>query len=126
MNELHNKLADARQNHALDQPGGALHGGGFFMSLKVATAAAGRPRSARACFTCSRSTRPSLKRLRRTNKRRRASAIDRQINWFLGRVSRHSQLHQAPLVANHSKVKLVLIGDGSRMSGIKGTKSSVP
>jgi hypothetical protein len=41
VNEVNNKVAEARQNHALDQPGGALHGGGFFMSLKVATAAAG-------------------------------------------------------------------------------------
>ena len=32
----------------------------------------------------------------------------------------------APVIENQSKGKLVLIGDGSRMSGIKGTKSSVP
>jgi hypothetical protein len=34
-------VAEARKNRALDQPGGALHGGGFFMSPKVATEEAG-------------------------------------------------------------------------------------
>jgi hypothetical protein len=86
VNELNSKVAEDRQNHALDQPGGALHGGGFFMSIKVATAAAGA----------------------------------------LAFRARGFQVPQAPLVANQSKVKLALIGDGSRMSGIKSTKSSVP
>jgi hypothetical protein len=130
VNELNKKVAEARQNHALDQPGGALHGGGFFMSMKAATAAAGalasRARRFHFLEIYKAFTSKPLKRLRRTNKRRRASAINQQINWFLGRASRHSHLSQAPLVANQSKVKLVLIGDGSRMSGIKGTKSSVP
>jgi hypothetical protein len=67
-----------------------------------------------------------LKRLVRTKKRRRASVMDRLMNWFVGRASEHSQAPKAPQIANQSDVKLVLIGDGSRMSGIKGTTSSVP
>ncbi len=118
-----------RQNSALDQPGGALHGGGFFMSLKVATREAGasafRARRFHLSELYKAFTSPSLNRLRRTNKRRRASAMDRLINWFIGRASKHSQAPKAPQIANQSDVKLVLIGDGSRMNGIKGTKSSV-
>ena len=129
-NELNKKLAEARQNSALDLPGGALHGGGFFMSLKVATREAGASAFRARCFHFSELykafTSPSLNRLRRTNKLRRASAMDRLINWFIGRASEHSQAPKAPQIANQSDVKLVLIGDGSRMSGIKGTKSSVP
>jgi hypothetical protein len=52
--------------------------------------------------------------------------MDRLINWFMGRASKHSQAPKAPQIANQSDVKLVLLGDGSRMSGIKGTKSSAP
>ncbi len=44
----------------------------------------------------------------------------------MGRASKHSQAPKAPRIANQSDVKLVLIGDGSRMSCIKGTTSSVP
>jgi hypothetical protein len=130
VNELDKKIAEARQNSALDQPGGALHGRGSAMSLKVATvaAAAGALRARRFHFSeiYKAFTSKQLKRLRRTNKRRRKSAIDRLINWFLGRDNMHSELPAAPEIANQSKVKLVLIGDGSRMNGIKGTKSSVP
>jgi hypothetical protein len=130
VNELNKKVAEARQNRALDQSGGALHGGGSVMSLKVATAAAaaGALRARRFHFLeiYKALTSKPLKRLRRTNKRRRASAIDRLINWFLGRDNKHTQLPAAPVIENQSNVKLVLIGDGSRMNGIKGTKSSVP
>jgi hypothetical protein len=48
------------------------------------------------------------------------------MNWFVGRDKKYSQLPAAPVIENQSKVKLLLIGDGSRMNGIKGTKSSVP
>jgi transposase len=100
------------------------------MSLKVATPAAGASalRARRFHFReiYRAFTSKQLKRLRRTNQRRRQSAIDRLINWFLGRDNMHSELPAAPEIANQSKVKLVLIGDGSRMNGIKGTKSSVP
>jgi hypothetical protein len=130
LNELDKKVAEARQNSAIDQPGGALHGGGLSRSLKVATeaAAAGalRARSFHWREIYKTFTSKQLQRLRRTNKRRRASAMDRLINWFMERDNKHSQLPQAPPVANQAKVKLVLIGNGSRMNGIKGTKSSVP
>jgi hypothetical protein len=130
VNELNNKVAEARQNRALDQPGGALHGGGSVMSLKVATAAAaaGALRARRFHFVeiYKALTSKPLKRLRRTNKRRRASAIDRLINWFLGRDNKHSQLPAAPVIANQSKVKLVLIGDGSRMNGYQGHQELGP
>jgi hypothetical protein len=121
-------VAEARQNRGLDQPGGARHGGGFFLSLKVTTREAGSNafRARRFhfhdiynAFTCT-----PLKRLRRTNKRRRTSAIDRLINWFLKRASRHSQAPKAAIDVDNQQ--LVLVGNGSRMSGIKGTKSSVP
>jgi hypothetical protein len=81
VNKLNNKVAEARQNRALDQPVGALHGGGSVMSLKVATAAAaaGALRARRFHFLeiYKALTSKPLKRLRRTNKRRRALAIDR-------------------------------------------------
>ncbi len=83
-------------------------------------------RSASSTQRSARSTTRSPARRLRDNKRRRASAIDRLINWFLGRASKHSQAPKAPPVADQSDVKLVLIGNGSRMSGIKGTKRSVP
>ncbi len=67
-------------------------------------------------------TSTKLKRLRRTNKRRRASYHDRIINWFLGRPG--IKPPEQPEIADASPVKLVLIGDGSRLNGIKGTLSS--
>jgi hypothetical protein len=56
---IDNLHATCRRARALDQPGGALHGGGSVMSLKVATAAATASALRARRLTFSRSTRPS-------------------------------------------------------------------